>query len=71
MEDNLIREATELFQRLSDMDDECRIDIINAIRKALHQYSPMKREPVDCVLSVRNENVHANEPLAKRLTNSV
>jgi ParB-like chromosome segregation protein Spo0J len=38
-----------------------RIDTINEIRLALREYSPLKREPVDCVLWVRAEELHAND----------
>ena len=37
------------------------MDAINEIRKALCVHSPMKREPVDCVLWVRAEQLHAND----------
>jgi ParB-like chromosome segregation protein Spo0J len=37
------------------------MDAINAIRQALREYSPMKREPVDCVLWVRGDDLHAND----------
>jgi len=38
-----------------------KIDEINRIRIALHEISPFKSEPVDLVLWVKNENVHAND----------
>lgn len=38
-----------------------RIDAINEIKIALHEISPMKNEPVDCVLWVKNEKVRAND----------
>jgi len=38
-----------------------KIDIINEIKIALHEISPMKNEPVDCVLWVKNDNVKAND----------
>lgn len=38
-----------------------KIDAINEIKIALHEISPMKDEPVDCVLWVRNEIVRAND----------
>lgn len=58
---SLVDDAKALFNRLSDFDDDSRMDVINAIRKALHEFSPMKREPVDCVLWVRAENIKAND----------
>jgi ParB-like chromosome segregation protein Spo0J len=38
-----------------------KIDAINQIKIALHQISPFKNEPVDCVLWVQNDKVHAND----------
>lgn len=38
-----------------------RIEAINAIRRALHDISPFKSEPVDCVEWVRAESVQAND----------
>jgi ParB-like chromosome segregation protein Spo0J len=46
---------------LATLDDETRMDAINELRMALHDISPMKREPVDCVLWVRGESVVAND----------
>ncbi|MFN8756555.1 MAG: IbrB-like domain-containing protein [Burkholderiales bacterium] len=50
-----------MFARFADLDNDNRIDAINAIRLALREHSPMKREPVDCVLWVRAEQLHAND----------
>jgi len=41
-------------------DDEC-LEVLNQIRLALHEVSPMKNEPVDCVLWVQNDDVQAND----------
>jgi ParB-like chromosome segregation protein Spo0J len=38
-----------------------RIDIINKIKLALHEISPFKNEPVDCVLWVKADDVQAND----------
>lgn len=37
-----------------------KVELINHIKKAIHEISPFKSEPVDCVLWVRNDTVHAN-----------
>lgn len=49
------------FAQLADLDDDARIEAVNAIRLALRAHSPMQREPVDCVLWVRGEDLHAND----------
>jgi ParB-like chromosome segregation protein Spo0J len=61
MATDLINECREIFEKLADLDDEIKIDAINEIRKALRDYSPMKREPVDCVLWVKADELHAND----------
>jgi ParB-like chromosome segregation protein Spo0J len=38
-----------------------QIDVINEIKIALHEISPMRNEPVDCVIWVKNETVRAND----------
>lgn len=58
--EQIIEEAKKLCEMLDEFDDETKIDAINEIRKALHEISPMKREPVDCVLWVKSEEVCAN-----------
>lgn len=46
---------------LSDLDVETKVEAINEIKKALHECSPMKGEPVDCVLWVKSDEVTAND----------
>ena len=57
----IVADAEKVFERLADLDDETRIDAINEIRKALREHSPMRREPVDCVLWVKADQLHAND----------
>lgn len=38
-----------------------QVECINKIKIALHEVSPFKREPVDCVLWVKSEEVTAND----------
>lgn len=38
-----------------------RIDLINEMKLELHKFSPLKSEPVDCVLWLHNEIVSAND----------
>ena len=58
---DIVADATKLFERLAELDDDTRMDAINEIRKALREHSPMKREPVDCVLWVKADQLHAND----------
>lgn len=43
------------------MDIDSRVDAINKIKIALHEISPFKDQPVDCVLWVKNDLVHSND----------
>lgn len=38
-----------------------KISSINALKKAMHEISPFKDEPVDCVLWVKNDRVISND----------
>lgn len=44
-----------------DMDVSARVGVINAIRQIVHEYSPMRSEPVDFVTWVPAEAVVAND----------
>lgn len=57
----IVDACIEPFARLAELDDDARIDAVNAIRLALREYSPLKREPVDCVQWVRGDDLHAND----------
>lgn len=59
--DAIVTACTAEFARLADLPEQERIDAINSIRLALHQHSPLKAEPVDCVLWVRADEVQAND----------
>ena len=51
----------EMIETIDAMDLETRINAINLVKKELHEISPFKTEPVDCVLWVKNDIVHAND----------
>lgn len=57
----LVAKVKELLCSLSDMDEQTQIAAINQIKIALHEHSPFKDEPVDCVLWVSGDNVFAND----------
>lgn len=40
---------------------EEKIKVVNELKLALHEISPFKNEPVDCVLWVKGDTVHAND----------
>lgn len=52
----------ELVFLISDISSDVdKVDAINTVKKELHKISPMKHEPVDCVLWVQGSTVEANE----------
>lgn len=57
----IVEDARAVIARLADLDDDARMDAINEIRAALHELSPMKREPVDFVRWVPADMLHAND----------
>ena len=50
-----------LLEEVSAMNDAEKISAINKIKMALHDISPFRNEPVDCVLWVPAESVVAND----------
>lgn len=54
-------EISKLIEIISGMELDQKISAINEIKLALHDISPFKTEPVDCVLWVKNNSVHAND----------
>lgn len=54
-----LTQALEAY--LQKLDDEARIEAINAFRQVLHHYSPFRSQPVDCVLWVKQELVAPND----------
>lgn len=58
----IVEAARELFARLEQLgDDETAMDTINALRAELHRHSPMRDQPVDCVLWVPADQVTGND----------
>lgn len=59
---------------LANLNDEQKIEALNKIKLSLHQISPFKNEPTDCVLWIKQQQVIANDynpnvmsPTEKRL----
>jgi len=62
------QDNTSILSRIDDIlaeidlyDNDAKMDIINRMRVKIHQISPMKSEPVDCVVWVKNTQVFAND----------
>lgn len=52
--------AKDIAVFLSGLSEDERVKAINEIRLAIHQVSPFREEPVDCVLWVKGENISPN-----------
>lgn len=50
-----------LINEIDSLPIEQKIELINKCKLELNSISPFKNEPVDCVLWVRNDSVHAND----------
>lgn len=58
---NIDKHLSGLISELEKLDTDQRIEALNHVRKKLHDISPLKNEPVDLVLWVKNDSVHAND----------
>src|SRR3990167_1227314 len=58
---SIIEKARQLCAEIAALDDADKISVINEIKLALHEVSPMHAEPVDCVLWVQGDTVQAND----------
>ena len=50
-----------ILKELSSLSLDEKVSYINDLKLLLHQNSPFSTEPVDCVLWVKNDTVHAND----------
>lgn len=57
--ESTIRELIEQISGIADIDKQ--VEAINKVKLALHEISPQKNEPVDCVLWIKNADVVAND----------
>lgn len=51
---------TQLQGYLKTLSDDEKIEAINQFRQALHEESPFRDQPIDCVLWVKEEQVSPN-----------
>lgn len=58
---SFVDSCLSLFDQIDSLDTADKVEVINKLRLALHQKSPFKSEPVDCVLWVKNSTVSAND----------
>jgi len=58
---DILNKIKDIMESISNLDIDEKIEIINQIRKIIHEYSPFKNEPTDYVLWVKNDKVYAND----------
>ena len=58
MQQQLINEMKNYLQSLTE---DKRIEAINAFRQAIHENSPFREQPVDCVLWIKQDEITAND----------
>jgi len=58
---SIITDFEPIVAQLATLPLGARIEAINQLRSMIHEQSPMKGEPVDLVLWVKNDSVHAND----------
>lgn len=51
----------QITSYLNDLNLHDKVNSINELRTCIHELSPFKSEPVDCVLWVKNDSVFAND----------
>jgi ParB-like chromosome segregation protein Spo0J len=54
-------DISHIIEAINLLDEDGKIEAINEIKLQLHNASPLKGEPVDCVLWVKSDNVQAND----------
>jgi ParB-like chromosome segregation protein Spo0J len=52
---------TVVVNTISGMSENCQIRFLNDAKRILHENSPLRNEPVDCVLWVPSDEVEAND----------
>lgn len=61
IKEDILGSVDNIISRFKNYSEEDIISIINEIKQKLHEVSPFKNEPVDCVLWVKNNSVKAND----------
>jgi len=61
MENLILEQFDIILESIKTLSIDSKISVMNAIKVKMHDVSPFKSEPVDCVLWVKNETVHAND----------
>jgi ParB-like chromosome segregation protein Spo0J len=55
------RLINDMVRYLQSLPEDQRIEAINAFRQAIHEHSPFREQPVDCVLWIKQGEITAND----------
>lgn len=55
------RLINDMARYLLSLPEDQRIEAINAFRQAIHEHSPFREQPVDCVLWIKQGEITAND----------
>lgn len=58
---HILRKTKELISLLDSLNFTDKVQTINSLRQMIHDRSPFKGEPVDCVLWIPSERVKSND----------
>ena len=58
---SIVEKITSEINAIDDLPETEKIEAINSIKIALHKKSPLKDEPVDCVIWVPADSVYSND----------
>jgi ParB-like chromosome segregation protein Spo0J len=61
MNDNIIEAIFAIKSEIEKLAEDEKIECLNEIKRQLHAVSPLKNEPVDCVVWVKSEAIQAND----------
>lgn len=59
--EKLEKVKTDIINLIQSQNVDTTIALLNEVKRILHSVSPLKNEPVDCVLWVKNTEVFAND----------
>ena len=57
----IIEALQGIIESIDNLPLSDKVEVLNKIRILLHEHSPFKAEPVDCILWVKNDAVQAND----------
>lgn len=55
----IVAELTKIIAE--QQSNDVKIELLNSVRRALHEVSPLRHHPVDCVIWEKSERIEANE----------